>query len=54
MDEKLKEYIAKHTSKDTLDVDKFGEDLVKDYEEFDLFGGLFTRILLLLKFISFN
>ncbi len=43
MDEKLKEYIAKHTSKDTLDVDKFGEDLVKDYEEFDLFGGLFTK-----------
>ncbi len=43
LDEKLKEYIAKHTSKDTLDVDKFGEDLVKDYEEFDLFGGLFTK-----------
>ncbi len=43
LDEKLKGYVAKHTSKDTLDVDKFGEDLVKEYEEFDLFGGLFTK-----------
>lgn len=44
LDEKLKGYVAGNTTKDTLDVDSFGKSLVKDYEEFDLFGGLFTNL----------
>ncbi|EDP75973.1 type I-B CRISPR-associated protein Cas7/Cst2/DevR [Hydrogenivirga sp. 128-5-R1-1] len=44
LDERLKEYVAKNTENSTLDVDSFGEALVKDYEEFDLFGGLFTNL----------
>lgn len=43
LDEKLKEYVRKNTSGGTLDVDAFGKELIKDYEEFDLFGGLFTK-----------
>ena len=28
-----------------LDIDKFGKELVENYEEFDLFGGLFTNLI---------
>jgi len=44
LDERLKEYVAGNLKKDTLDVDSFGKALIKDYEEFDLFGGLFTNL----------
>ena len=44
LDEELKEYVANNTKNSTLDVDSFGTALVKDYEEFDLFGGLFTNL----------
>ncbi len=44
LDEKLKEHVKKNTAGDKLDVDSFGKALVKDYEEFDLFGGLFTNL----------
>ncbi|MDQ7083109.1 MAG: DevR family CRISPR-associated autoregulator [Aquificota bacterium] len=39
LDEKLKEYVKGNLSGSTLNVDEFGKALVKDYEEFDLFGG---------------
>jgi CRISPR-associated protein Cst2 len=48
LDEKIKELIssAKTTKKDksSLDVDQFGKSLIENYEEFDLFGGLFTNL----------
>jgi CRISPR-associated protein Cst2 len=48
LDDKIKELIssAKTTKKDksSLDVDQFGKSLIKEYEEFDLFGGLFTNL----------
>ncbi|SNZ16143.1 type I-B CRISPR-associated protein Cas7/Cst2/DevR [Hydrogenobacter hydrogenophilus] len=44
LDEKLKEYIEGNIKDDKLDVDQFGKALIKDYQEFDLFGGLFTNL----------
>ena len=44
LDEELKNYVSGNTNNGTLDVDSFGIALVKDYEEFDLFGGLFTNL----------
>ena len=44
LDEELKGYVAGNTTNGTLDVDSFGKALIKDYEEFDLFGGLFTNL----------
>ncbi len=43
LDERLKEYVERNAPKDILNVDAFGKELIKDYEEFDLFGGLFTK-----------
>jgi len=44
LDSKLKDYIEGNLDGSTLNVDEFGKALVKDYEEFDLFGGLFTNL----------
>ncbi len=44
LDERLKEYVKGNLSGTALNVDEFGKALVKDYEEFDLFGGLFTNL----------
>lgn len=44
LDEKLTEYIEGNLKGSELDVDAFGEALVKDYHEFDLLGGLFTNL----------
>ncbi len=52
LDEKLQEFIKgnlkeekKGRSKKTvLDVDNFAKQLIGEYEEFDLFGGLFTNV----------
>ncbi len=44
LDEELKNYVAGNTTNGTLDVDSFGKTVLKSYEEFDLFGGLFTNL----------
>ena len=52
LDRKLEEYVKGNLREFTdgkkksikLDVDTFGKNLVKEYEEFDLFGGLFTNL----------
>ena len=48
LDKKLEDYIRNHTQKSGQDyflkVDDFAKDLIKDYEEFDLFGGLFVKV----------
>ncbi len=44
LDEKLKEHIKNSLRNDNFDVDSFGKALIKHYEEFDLFGGLFTNL----------
>jgi CRISPR-associated protein Cst2 len=44
LDEKVKEHVEGSLSGNLLDVDAFGKKLVKEYEEFDLFGGLFTNL----------
>ncbi len=44
LDEKLKEYVKNSLLNNGFDVDSFGKDLIRDYEEFDLFGGLFTNL----------
>ncbi|MCS7284265.1 MAG: hypothetical protein NZ527_00975 [Hydrogenobacter thermophilus] len=44
LDEKLKKYIEGNLKNSELDVDAFGKALVKEYHEFDLFGGLFTNL----------
>ncbi len=41
---KLKECVKRNIKDSKLDVDNFGKELLKDYEEFDLFGGLFTNL----------
>ncbi len=50
LDEKLKELVQKHTSKngkkETFNEGGFAKELIKEYEEFDLFGGLFTKDLI--------
>jgi len=44
LDERLKSYIKGSLSNNEFDVDYFGKALVREYEEFDLFGGLFTNL----------
>lgn len=44
LDEKIKEHVRGSIKNKKLDVDEFGSSLIKDYQEFDLFGGLFTNI----------
>ena len=51
LDKKLKEIVEKNKDSEkkkkdeiTVNADNFGRELVKEYEEFDLFGGLFTKI----------
>ena len=44
LDEKVKEVIENKRNKGKLDVDSFGKELIKNYEEFDLFGGLLTNL----------
>ncbi len=44
LDEKVKEVIENKRNKGRLDVDSFGKELIKNYEEFDLFGGLLTNL----------
>ena len=44
LDERLKSYIKGSLSNNEFDVDHFGKALIKEYEEFDLFGGLFTNL----------
>ncbi len=44
LDIKVKEIVSNNVKNKELDVDNFGKELIKNYEEFDLFGGLFTNI----------
>ena len=44
LDQELKKHITNSLRNDEFDVDSFGKALIKDYEEFDLFGGLFTNL----------
>lgn len=43
MDSLIKNYVEDNLENNKLNVDNFGKKLVKDYHEFDLFGGLFTN-----------
>ncbi|MFZ8861062.1 MAG: type I-B CRISPR-associated protein Cas7/Cst2/DevR [Thermocrinis sp.] len=44
LDEKVKELIEKSKEGKKLNVDKFAKELVWEYQEFDLFGGLLTNL----------
>jgi CRISPR-associated protein Cst2 len=44
LDEKVKELIEKSKEGKKLNVDKFAKELVQEYQEFDLFGGLLTNL----------
>ncbi|WP_457600002.1 type I-B CRISPR-associated protein Cas7/Cst2/DevR [Hydrogenivirga sp.] len=44
LDQKLKDYVKNNLNGSTLNVDDFGKALVRNYEEFDLFGSLFTKL----------
>jgi CRISPR-associated protein Cst2 len=44
LDEKVKELIEKSKDGKKLNVDKFAKELVQEYQEFDLFGGLLTNL----------
>ncbi|MFP3253899.1 MAG: type I-B CRISPR-associated protein Cas7/Cst2/DevR [Hydrogenobaculum sp.] len=44
LDEKIKEYIENSKKAKVLDVDEFSKSLIKEYHEFDLFGGLLTNL----------
>ncbi|AEF19550.1 MULTISPECIES: type I-B CRISPR-associated protein Cas7/Cst2/DevR [unclassified Hydrogenobaculum] len=44
LDEKIKEYIENSKKGKELDVDEFSKSLIKEYHEFDLFGGLLTNL----------
>ena len=44
LDEKIKEYIENSKKAKELDVDEFSKSLIKEYHEFDLFGGLLTNL----------
>lgn len=44
LDIKVKEIVSNSAKDNILDVDNFAKELIKNYEEFDLFGGLFTNI----------
>jgi len=44
LDEKIKEYIESSRKGKELDVDEFSKSLIKEYHEFDLFGGLLTNL----------
>jgi CRISPR-associated protein Cst2 len=54
LDRLLEELIANRTKNNILNVDEFAKDLIKNYEEFDLFGGMFPSIVLNGKKISFS
>jgi len=44
LDEKVKELIEKSKDGKKFNVDKFAKELVQEYQEFDLFGGLLTNL----------
>jgi len=44
LDKTLQEYIKGNIKDGKFNVDSFGRQLIKEYEEFDLFGGLFTNL----------
>lgn len=44
LNEKVKELIEKSKDGKKLNVDKFAKELVQEYQEFDLFGGLLTNL----------
>ena len=44
LDEKVKELIEKSKDGKKLNVDKFAKELVQEYQEFDIFGGLLTNL----------
>jgi len=44
LDEKVKELIERSKDGKELNVDKFAKELVQEYQEFDLFGGLLTNL----------
>ncbi len=44
LDEKVKELIEKSKDGKKLNVDNFAKELVQEYQEFDLFGGLLTNL----------
>jgi CRISPR-associated protein Cst2 len=44
LDERVKELIEKSKDGKKLNVDKFAKELVQEYQEFDLFGGLLTNL----------
>jgi len=44
LEEKVKELIEKSKDGKKLNVDKFAKELVQEYQEFDLFGGLLTNL----------
>ncbi len=44
LDEKVKELIEKSKDGKKLNVDKFAKELIQEYQEFDLFGGLLTNL----------
>ena len=44
LDEKIKSILGSRLDRNKLDVDSFGKELVKEYHEFDLFGGLLTSL----------
>jgi CRISPR-associated protein Cst2 len=44
LDEKVKELIERSKDGKKLNVDKFAKELVQEYQEFDLFGGLLTNL----------
>jgi CRISPR-associated protein Cst2 len=44
LDERVKELIERSKDGKKLNVDKFAKELVQEYQEFDLFGGLLTNL----------
>jgi CRISPR-associated protein Cst2 len=44
LDEKVKGLIEKSKDGKKLNVDKFAKELIQEYQEFDLFGGLLTNL----------
>ena len=44
LDEKVKELVEKSKDGKKLNVDKFAKELIQEYQEFDLFGGLLTNL----------
>ncbi|WP_333785377.1 type I-B CRISPR-associated protein Cas7/Cst2/DevR [Thermocrinis sp.] len=44
LDEKVRDLVGSSKKGKKLDVDEFGKALIRDYHEFDLFGGLLTNL----------